>query len=398
MRRNQKRQVALICLCVVVLAVILFFTADIKYRDYNRAEYVDEMSYYSKCIEEEKAWIAAQQSQEGYIFLYESKDHNEGSVVPYFSCKTALGLLAGETDQDDLQLVAEYLSWHTQELIKYQGNLCDYKVVQGELVPKDTYDSVDSYIALYLSLLATYANQGGSLKEIPQLEEAVTICVDRLKELTYRGLTKVSDTKGIYYTMDNLEVLEAYEKMDTLMNSQNPDVEKWKNKEELADFFSSSKEEIRRAIKSFLWNHDKDRFEVGLDEDFEFLDFENEDELYPHSIAQVQSIACDIHILDSEEEQRLYEELSEKHAWVTMKQDTTFEWPVLAYIAVELGDIESAEEYLNNLRSKYEKDRGYPFKSPDAGWAARTYAKLYDFYEEKANRGLMDMLLEKYRQ
>lgn len=398
-RKGTKRRykATIMCLCLVLLGVVLMMVANQRYRAYNRAKYAEQIQFYRDCLEQEKNWIAKQQTAEGAICLYRRKEQTEGSVNPYFSCQAALGMLAGKPDGQALQYVAEYLSWQTGELIQSGGIMSDYKIVSGELNPTDTYDSVDSYLALYLTLLAEYIQKGGNPEVILDVEEAVAVCIYRLQELTRGGLTRVSPDKEVYYLMDNLEVLEAYEKMDTLLKSNHASVEKWSNKEMFSDYFGRMKTESRNAIKTVFWNEKENRFEVAVDDTFSGFGFEGMQDFYPCAIAQVYATACDVNVIAYETEKLLYEQISKEHAWVKLEQDTTFEWPVLAYIACELGDTQAAEAYLKNYRSKYEydADRRYPYKAPDAAWAARTYAALYDAYEEKANRSLMDVFREK---
>lgn len=400
-KRDQKKGVRGILIFIVlpafllVLAVILFMVADKCYREQNKALYADEMEFYQNCMEQEKAWIASQQSEEGVIYLYDLGEDNSGSVVPYFSCFAALGMLSGEPGAEELQFVENYLVWHTEELLKSDGVISDYRVTPEGLVSKESYDSVDSYIALYLNLLATYVEKGGSLKNIPDVEEAVEQCILRLMEISRNGLTKVSKEKEVYYLMDNLEVLEAYEKMAKLMNSDNKEVAQWEKKESFDTFFQQAAKESREEIKEYFWNEEEKRFEVGMDSDFDYLNFQGMEEFYPYAIAQVYPVACGTYLIEKEKIEELYLELSKEHSWQTLELDEDFDWPVLSYIAVKLGDIESAKEYLENYRKKYEENRSYPLNTSDSAWTVRAYAALYDYYEEKADKGLWDLLREK---
>lgn len=382
---------------ICFLAIVVFLVADQRYREKNKALYGDEMEFYLNCMEEEKEWIASQQGEEGVIYLYELGEDESGSVVPYFSCLAALGMLAGNPGEEELQIVANYLNWHSEELVKSDGIISDYRVTLEGLESKETYDSVDSYIALYLNLLATYVQKGGSLKEIPYAEAATELCVLRLTEISENGLTKVSKEKEVYYLMDNLEVLEAYEKMYGLMNSENEEIKNWKNKDSLEDFFKQATKTGRKEIKESFWNSEGERFEIGMDSDFSYLSFHGMEEFYPYAIAQVYPVACGMYLTQKENIEKLYLELSKEHEWQTLELEEDFEWPVLSYIAVQLGDIESAQEYLENYRRKYAKDRSYPFHTANAGWAVRSYAELYDYYEEKVNQRLLDVIMDKFK-
>ena len=379
----------------VFLLTMLFLIADRWYREVQYEKYAEDMAFYRHCMILEKNWIANQQTKEGTICLYEMEEEKEGVMVPYFSCMAALGMLAGDVSGRDLEVVEKYLSWHCAKIVQRGGVVSDYSITDGELIAKNSYDSVDSYIALYLKLLAVYAEKGGSLEDIPYAEESVDICVKRLKKLTCNGLTKVSESKDVYYLMDNLEVLEALEDMDRLLSSGNDCIMKWANKESLAEYFKRTSKQSKQAIKSTFWNEQEERFEIGVDGQFSYLEYQENGKFYPYAISQVYAVACNIDILDKKTMQILYDKLSMEYEWVTLKHDTTFEWPVMSFISMKMGDVETTELYLQNYRKKYHVNRGYPFKVTDAAWAARTYEQLYIHYEKKANKGLIDFFLKR---
>lgn len=394
-RTNSGYRHVLVCLGLCIMITGCFLRLNQRYRDMNREKYAKKLNYYSACMKREKRWIAGQQSVEGALCLYEITESAKGTVVPYFSCQAALGLLAGTPTEEELHMVADYLSWHAKELVKHEGIVSDQEIIEGKLVSKETQDSVDSYLALYFTLLATYARKGGDLSEIPDAEKSVETGTRKLAELTNRGLTKVSETKEIYYFMDNLEVLEAYENMDVLMNSGDRSVEAWDQKEQITDFFYENKAKSKKAIRAVFWNEGDRRFEVGADVGFHALEFRGMDKLYPDAVAQVYPLACGVELIEKENEQVLYEQLSKQHAWVTLEQGTTFEWPVLSYIALQMGDVRAAETYVKNYYRKYNEDRSYPYKVTDAAWVVRTCGRLYDYYEEKADRDLVDAICER---
>lgn len=384
---------------VLLLLILLISVVAVReYRQYEmqKKEYEQKASFYRKCMQEEQRWIRSQQTADGVICLYQADESKVESVIPYFSCQAAIGLLAGETKEENLRAARDYLVWQTKELIRCQGILGDYEIRDGRLEATDLYDSVDSYLALYLTLLATYAQKGGELSEISDVETAVTLCVRMLDDLTVQGLTKVSEESDICYLMDNLEVKEAYEKMDALMQSGHEGVRNWKNYRELSSFFEKSKAQIKDAIRMAFWQKNEKKYAIAVDENWKALAFE-EKAFYPGAVAQVYSLACEENVSDEENERRLYEDICGRYAWVTMNMDTTFEWPMMAYIAMQLKDVESAERYLSNYRKIYEDDRCYPFKVADAGWAARTYEKLYEYYDTKAKRDIKEVIRAKWK-
>lgn len=393
MKRRSGIGVILLLLTLVISAVAVQ-----EYRQYEkqRKEYEEKASFYRRCMQEEQSWIRSQQAAEGVICLYQADDTKVQSVIPYFSCQAAIGLLTGDVEEENLRAAGDYLAWQTRELIRCQGILSDYEIRDGRLRATDSYDSVDSYLALYLTLLATYAQKGGNPSEISDVETAVMLCVRLLDELTVQGLTKVSEEADICYLMDNLEVKEAYEKMDALMQSGHEGIRNWKNYRKLHSFFEKSKVQIKDAIRMAFWQKNEKKYAVAVDKNGQVLAFE-EKAFYPGAVAQVYSLACGESVADEENERRLYEDLCGRYAWVTMNMDTTFEWPVMSYIAMQLYDVESAERYLSNYRRIYGSDRSYPYKVADAGWTARAYEKLYEYYDTKAKRDLKEIIKAKWK-
>lgn len=396
--RVKKRIVATMRIAVAVLIVlgVIYMAVDHQCREQSREKYEPVARYYLERLEEEKSWIAGQQHEMGPIYLYDLGADDEGTIVPYFSCKAAMGLLAGEVTDEHLKRVELYLNWHAEEIVKNNGIVSDYRVVNGVLEPKGEYDSVDAYLALYLSLLATYAECGGALERIAYAEESVKICADVLDNLTVNGLTKVSEETEVCYLMDNLEVLEAYEKIYRLLTSDNSAVATWESGEYLTDFFGQSKDACRQAILLYLWNESEKRFEVGVNKRFECLEFQGMEEFYPYAVCQIHPVACDVSIVDVRLMQNLYEQINANYTWVELESGTSFERPVLAYTAVQLGDLERAEKYMENYHVKYAEIREYPFHTSNAGLAAQTYGKLYEYYNDKANQNLWDILFGQF--
>lgn len=379
-----------------VFLLMLYGISDYKFRESHKEEYADEIAYYEQCMEQEKAWIASQQHLDGAIYLYEKEEDGSGVVNPYFACLAAKSLLAGEPDEEDLKRVKNYLNWHTKELIQADGCISDYQVDKSELILKDDYDSVDAYIAVYLSLVAEYGLKGGSLEEIQDVEKAIEICVSRLQELTQNGLTQVSPTNGTYYLMDNVEVLESYRQMERLLTDC-AQVADWKKREEFLEYFSNAALEAEDAMKKAFWSEEDNRFEIGMSENLVHIKFGSIERFYPEAIVQLYSIAFDIRLIERDHEVELYNTISNLHSWNESATDGELGWPVLSYIAVQLGDISAAQQYIEEYCKAYNQDRSYPLNTAEAGWTIKGCEALRDYYLELAEKSLLEAIVEKVK-
>lgn len=379
---------------LVTCSLCVYCAMDAEYREMKRRRYEDRIAHYTLCMEREQEWIARQQLPQGAICLYETEDGSLGTINPYFACLAARGLLAGESKEAELKCVEAYLKWHTGELVASRGLVCDYREEKGELLSIGEYDSVDSYIAVYLSLMAEYARKGGNLEGIPMLEEAVAVCIARLQELTRVGLTQVSLENTTCYLMDNAEVLDAYRQMRDLLASEEG-AKHWKSKEVFLAYFSAAVKGAEKAMTERFWSAEEKHVEIGMDDEGNYLYFEGLDTFYPDAVAQIYPVAFDVWLTKEETIQKSYLEISERHSWKDGSMDTAFDWPVLAYVAAKLGDIRSAEEYIAEHCKRYQYDRSYPMNTANAGWVARSCEAVRDYYIEQAEKSLWDTFVER---
>ena len=393
-KRQKKKRGSMWILLSIVLLVLCYSVADYNFRKSNEQKYADKIVYYEECMEREKEWIASQQHELGAIYLYELETETPGTINPYFACLTARGLLVGEVGKRELIQVKNYLNWHTQELIYTDGMICDYSVEDLKLISKGTFDSVDSYIAVYLSLVAEYGLQGGNLKKIDDAEEAIDICINRLQELTQNGLTQVSPSNGTYYFMDNVEVLDAYKQMNKLLE-KNKEVKTWEKYEDFADYFQQAEKETEETLQDSFWSKEEQRFEIGFNSDLTCISFKGMKNVYPDGVAQLYPIGFDIHLVKEAYIKGLYKEFSKLHDWKNSGVKDGFTWPVLVYIAVQMDDIESAEEYVREYKKVYMHDRSYPMNTMQAAWMIKGCEALKTYYKDLSERSLFNMVIEK---
>lgn len=375
-----------VLLCAVIALIMVYLEADARYRRQKKEMYEKKSAVIEQAMAREKVWIHENAGEDGPIYLNSSNGAKD--VNPYFSCQAGMGLLAGKPSREDFHAVAAYLNWHSRQIIEYEGIVSNYYTENGQLIPTGDYDSVDSYIAVYLTLLHTYEQKGGGLGKLTDWQEAVAVCAGHLQELEINGLTRVSEEYAVIYLMDNAEVWEACRGMGELLDSEKPEITGWEEVRELSAFFKRLKQQIEAAIPAKLWNETEHRYEIGLDESGRVLNFQDWQEFYPSAVAQIYPAAVGM-----EKKLALYGKLCETFEWEYLKiEDTTFEWPVLAYVGACLGDELRPEIYIEEFGKKFRENRKYPLHTASSGWVARACEQLLVLYEERADSGLLEDL------
>ena len=262
-------------------------------------------------------------------------------------------------------------------------------MIDGKLQSTGEFDSVDSYVAVYLSLLCKYAMLGGDILEVDPQLKALKLGVNTLQELTVNGLTRISPNREIYYWMDNAEVLASYYDIKNFAESKYG--EKWLGDQQkwLERKMTKAINETEAAVQHYLWNEEENRYEIGIGNGFPF-DFSGWDSLYPDAIVQVYYTAFDL-FLEDQRSKDLYETFSNHFKWeyLYFGEDEEFYWSVLSFIAVNLGDIKRAETYLKQYKEIIKKSRAYPIHTSDAAWVIKTCVGLEEHYKRRMRTSLL---------
>ena len=371
-----------------IVVILILFILCCSYQVYKRETYMEKAEKYLNILQTEKEWIRKNQGTVGEIYLNSPHiDRTHGDVIPYFACQAALGMLCGEITQEELDGVGAYLSWHSKELVAHKGEICNYRLLNGNLLPTGEYDSVDSYLALFLSLVAAYDKNGGNLSGIQLCETAVDISIETLETITVNGLTHVSSENMVFYLMDNAEVVDACKKMAEMFQDENSSSRGWAQRDKKALYFQNKAYEIEQGIAQKMWNEQEDRFEIGVDIHCWPLEFESWKKLYPDAASQIYSVAYDVYPKRKNVSKKLYKKMCDEIQWQQLDTGDEFGWPVLAYIAVKLNDVQSAEIFLDNYVKQAGDNREYPYHTADGAWIARTCDLLFEYYTDRLYPG-----------
>lgn len=383
-KRKKKRRKSIFWIVLILTLCSLCVTCQKP----NQEIYMEKIEKYQSILQTEKEWIQKNQGITGEIYLNSPVvDRVHGDVNPYFACMAARGMLCGEITQEELKSVGTYLTWHSEKIVEYDGEICNYRLKQDGLSSTGDYDSVDSYLAVFLSLVAEYDKCGGDLSAIPLCEKAVDVSIQALERISLDGLTHVSQENKTSYFMDNAEVVEACKKMSEMLRNEESSSKEWEQRDIKAKYFKDKAHEVEQGIVHKMWNEQEYRFEIGIDSLGKPIDFVSWENLYPDASSQIFSVAHDVYPKRKSTSKKMYEKLCEEIQWQELDTGDEFGWPVLAYIAVKLNDIQSAEIFLDNYMERINANREYPYHTADAAWVARTCDLLIKHYYRKSYFG-----------
>lgn len=348
-----KRIICVAFFITVVSLLIVYRQADIQYRQVKAYFYNAQRDEHERHIRLEKNWIIKNQGLSGEIYVNSQTEGGAKDVNPYFACQAALGLLTQPVMQQDLDAVMRYLQWHTRELIENKGIVCNYRYSESKqcLISTGEYDSVDSYLALYLEVLAKYAKVTGDLSSVGDWKTAIDISLDCLEELMADGLCRIKPDSERIYLMDNLEVLNSLRELQQLLPKD--------------ERISKMIELLQQSIVLKLWNDDERHFEIGISNaEGKLFKYDGIRKFYPDALVQLYPIYYSLSGVDDKCLKALYNEFCDAYSWEEEHiPDSSFEWPILASIALIMDDIERAESYYTRYYLEYGMDdsRDYPF-------------------------------------
>ncbi len=152
-----------------------------------------------------------QQHPNGAIATYTVLDKENYTIMPYFATLACQGMLEDIGSYDS---VKKYILWHlnhineTEDVNGTKGTIYDYKYIGNAEQTEKTYDSVDSYAAVFLSLLRMYEEKTGDKQLLIDNKEKIMLIGQAVNSVFSEslGLSEAKATYPIYYLMDNSEV------------------------------------------------------------------------------------------------------------------------------------------------------------------------------------------------
>lgn len=218
----------------------------------------------------EKDWILSCQTDDGLI-LYRQWDpeeyREEQTVFPYFSTIAALGLLSGTVTEEHAEGALRYQQWYlnhlntsAQDLQNGRGTVYDCRVIrEGASLREEslqTYDSVDSYAAMFLLLVDRYAQAVSDELLFSRTEDILLVLEALLNTIGPNGLSYAKSEYPVQYLMDNSEVYAGLCAAARILERMDPSGQ--------LEQVRTMALQLREAMDLLLWNHTGGHYEVGL--------------------------------------------------------------------------------------------------------------------------------------
>ncbi len=360
------------------------------YQEEQQAYYEAKQQELYDFAETERLWFQENIGADGALYMNYT-DNGARDVNPYFACFGMQGLLEYDPSEETMDLVADYLLWHREGFLEEDGAISDYIWMEDELIASGERDSVDSYVAVYLSLLCQYAVVGGNLQEVDADGVAFTMGMDVLQSLTKDGLTQVDIANETRYLMDNIEVQKAYLDGISCLETYGAD---WIGQEQTEQYLENIEvlyQENREAVEA-LWDADLGVYAVGLDGEGTINPFDGWAEKYPSAVGQIYEYAF---IEETEITERMiqqYEMFSLEQDWENRTLTDAFPWAIIAYMAISAGDVEGVEVYLKKYEEEVAIHHDYPMYTGEVGWILKTCEKLDVAYQEIIEKDLIEIM------
>lgn len=350
---------------------------------------MEEIEFLSQFIDRELAWLGGFQLSNGALPMIPLQKGKKTKICPYFSEFTALALLT--RPERYAENVRRYMEWHLRRLNTaaadyngLDGTIYDYEVeftAAGglqESIPLDpnsgklSYDSTDSYAALFLELVLTYAKKTGDRDYLLQHREEVERIVSTMFGTLDGGLTWAKPDWKVKYLMDNCEVArglraaeEIYAEYFLPPAAEETELKQWHaRRKQLAD----REKKLLDKIEQLLWDEKEQHYLVGvMEKNVSVTESFCWDTYYPDALAQLFPILMDILPPDSPRARELYGQFNRHYSadgmsWEEMQNEKLGIYSVnglIPWAAMKMGDADRVLRYLRNYDEHIAK-RGHP--------------------------------------
>lgn len=340
--------------------------------------------YYDFC-QQEKDWVLSQQLDNGAICNRVSSKGTV-SINPYFACMSMINVLNTNVSESDIEKVNKYINWHFEHLNDEEdyngliGTIYDYhaKVDGNHVLDEEnleSYDSTDSYAALFLVLLKDYAKKSGDIDLLKEHREDIELVTNAMFSTYENGFTLSKPDYRLYYLMDNVEVYLGIKAVLWMYE------EAWQDYDDLYLNLQSVKQYYNNNFEKIWWS-DK-HYTPYIGEDMRINNDFSWDIFYPDATSQVSVILYEFG--NKEYHKNLYESFCDSWNWQDLdfynNGTASFYWGELLYAAAVMKDEGRAVKYIESYK-KVSSNREYPLIVSDCSWVMRGSYKLATYYEE----------------
>ena len=334
----------------------------------------ESISYYKEMADAEAEWLWTQQMSNG-AFAFYNHDNGKVSINPYFSEIVAIALINHDSSKEAQGRIENYFDWHFSHINTAEtdynglaGTIYDYSVmVEDGIVVSETskgsYDSTDSYSALFLKALADYVKTYGDTDYLLAHESQIRDITNVIFATMSGGYTYAKPDYKIFYLMDNSEVYAGLEAAEYIYSNIIDDAEMYEKVSNALAFY-------KEHFNEHWWKGD--HYATVLKSDYsEYKGYEfSWDSFYPCATAQMFPILYGIVDADSTYAQDAYKGLCNAWEWQDMdyvtKKACTFYWGNFAYLGGLMNDEERLNTYLDKYQDIVDNGRKYPLYSSES--------------------------------
>jgi hypothetical protein len=244
------------------------------------------------------AMILAQQTSDGAITMGR-RNERRSSVVSYFGCFAAQGLVAVYRRTQDPELLMGAKKW-VDWYIAHQnadGTIFDFNGNSDDWTSSGQFDSTDSYAAVYIDLLRDVHQAAPDVVWLADRKPSIVTALKGIR-LTMQpcGLTTAKPDYPVMYTMDNVETLLGLRAAVVLAEALGDSA--------LQQQALAEANRMEAAISSELWNPQAACYRVGVQLDGGKM--ESLRDWYPDIMANLMAVAW---LPRSERNEHLYARL-----------------------------------------------------------------------------------------
>ena len=223
------------------------------------------------------------------------------------------------------------------------GTIYDYQayVQRRDVISEShaqSYDSADSYAAVFLILLWEYYDQYRDAGILDANKEKIDQLVDLLLSLQTGGYTETIQGSGIKYLMDNAEVycgLQcAFRLYDTLWAEEN-------RTQMIADAVSL----FQYDFECIWWSGEYYYCVLNGNNQPYFGEEMDWEKLYELAVPQLFPVIFAIETPEDEKSRQVYSRFCQQWNWTTMEYDDQT-WSLIVYAAAIMEDYDSVDKFL----------------------------------------------------
>ena len=340
----------------------------------NNANIYNSISYYQEMAGGEAEWLWSQQMSNGAFAFYNAEN---GSVYinPYFSEIVAIALIGYDSSETARAKIEDYFDWHfahintaEQDYNGLAGTIYDYDVVvQNGVVVSETskgsYDSTDSYSALFIKALADYAKTYGDKSYLQAHESLIKDITNVMFATMSGGYTYAKPDYQIRYLMDNAEVYAGLCAAKYIYGNVIDDKEMYEKVSNAVAYYDEH-------FNEHWWKGDHYAAVLNSDNS-EYTGYAfSWDMLYPCAAAQIFPILYGVIDADSVYAQTVYEGFCNAWDWQDMdyvsEGVTVFCWGNFAYLGGLMDDEEKLNAYMEKYDDIVDSGRPYPLYSSES--------------------------------